>query len=253
MIRPSGPGAAIDHGLVPITFSRPPHGAIAGLAFVVRTATQPSRAARRVNPAIARRSGLTPSELITLERLMAGPVGFAELHSPRAMTRVLTMLVEVAIVSVAMDRMSSWPAAVRLLAWMVFVGATLRPPPAPPSRRVAARRSLWCASTVSRYFALLGTGVVAGFFALGFFADTERVSFHWPLPGYLALLPLVTTQTVSRPWFWALPFLFTFIGGVFADILETRYRKLFLTLTGLILATQAAACITVLNAIAHQT
>ena len=37
------------------------------------------RAARRVNPAIARRSGLTPSELITLERLMAGPVGFAEL------------------------------------------------------------------------------------------------------------------------------------------------------------------------------
>ncbi|WP_238398387.1 hypothetical protein [Edaphobacter sp. 12200R-103] len=69
----------------------------------------------------------------------------------------------------------------------------------------------------------------------------------------LALLPLVTTQTVARPWFWALPFLFTFIGGVFADILETRYRKLFLTLTGLILATQAVACITVLNAIAHQT
>jgi hypothetical protein len=32
---------------------------------------------------------------------------------------------------------------------------------------------------------------VLGFFALGFFADTERVSFHWPLPGYLALLPLL--------------------------------------------------------------
>ena len=30
-----------------------------------------------------------------------------------------------------------------------------------------------------------------GFFVLGFFADTERVSFHWPLPGYLALLPLL--------------------------------------------------------------
>ena len=40
--RPSGPGAAIDHGLVPSTFSRPPHGAMAGLALVVRTATQPS-------------------------------------------------------------------------------------------------------------------------------------------------------------------------------------------------------------------
>jgi hypothetical protein len=74
-----------------------------------------------------------------------------------------------------------------------------------------------------------------------------------PLLMALALFPLVTTQTLSRPWFWALPFLFTFIGGVFADILETGYRKLFLTLTGLILATQAAACITVLNAIAHQT
>ena len=30
-----------------------------------------------------------------------------------------------------------------------------------------------------------------GFFVLGFFADTERVSFHWPLPGYVALLPLL--------------------------------------------------------------
>src|SRR4051812_10142153 len=47
--RPSGPGAAIDHGLVPSTFCRPPHGAMAGLALVVRTATTPSRAARRVD------------------------------------------------------------------------------------------------------------------------------------------------------------------------------------------------------------
>jgi 4-amino-4-deoxy-L-arabinose transferase-like glycosyltransferase len=43
----------------------------------------------------------------------------------------------------------------------------------------------------TRYLALLGSLVVLGFFALGFFADTERVSFHWPLPGYLALVPLV--------------------------------------------------------------
>jgi hypothetical protein len=28
-------------------------------------------------------------------------------------------------------------------------------------------------------------------FALGFFADTERISYHWPLPGYVALLPLL--------------------------------------------------------------
>jgi hypothetical protein len=43
----------------------------------------------------------------------------------------------------------------------------------------------------TRYFAYLGGLVVLGFFILGFFADTERVSFHWPLPGYLALLPLL--------------------------------------------------------------
>ncbi|HEY2041020.1 MAG TPA: hypothetical protein VGG95_15220 [Edaphobacter sp.] len=73
-----------------------------------------------------------------------------------------------------------------------------------------------------------------------------------PLLVTLALFPLVTTQTVSRPWLWALPFLFTFLGGVFADILETRYRRLFLALTGLILMTQAALCISMLNVIAHQ-
>lgn len=43
----------------------------------------------------------------------------------------------------------------------------------------------------ARYFAWLGALVVLGFFALGFLADTERVSFHWPLPGYIALLPLL--------------------------------------------------------------
>lgn len=42
-----------------------------------------------------------------------------------------------------------------------------------------------------RYLALCGSMIVLGFLALGFFADRERVSFHWPLPGYLALLPLV--------------------------------------------------------------
>ena len=44
--------------------------------------------------------------------------------------------------------------------------------------------------------------IVLGFLALGFFADRERVSFHWPLPGYLALLPLVPAQLArwSRGW-----------------------------------------------------
>lgn len=73
-----------------------------------------------------------------------------------------------------------------------------------------------------------------------------------PLLMAIALFPIVTTQTVTRPWLWALPFLFTFLGGVFADVLESRYRKLFLALTGLVLVTQALLCLSLLPAIAHQ-
>jgi hypothetical protein len=67
----------------------------------------------------------------------------------------------------------------------------------------------------------------------------------------LALAPLVTTQTVTAPWLWALPFLFTFIGGVFADALETRHRKLFLVLTGAVLAAQAMECMGTLAMVAR--
>ncbi|MEO6155304.1 MAG: glycosyltransferase family 39 protein [Thermomonas sp.] len=57
---------------------------------------------------------------------------------------------------------------------------------------VAGWRSLTIRGTdASRYLALCGSLIVLGFLALGFFADRERVSFHWPLPGYVALLPLV--------------------------------------------------------------
>ena len=72
-----------------------------------------------------------------------------------------------------------------------------------------------------------------------------------PLMMVLLLFPLVTTQTVSRPWLWALPFLFTFVGGVFADALETRQRRLFLGLSGAILLTQAMLCLALLPEIAR--
>ncbi|WP_213803954.1 hypothetical protein [Granulicella sp. dw_53] len=68
-----------------------------------------------------------------------------------------------------------------------------------------------------------------------------------PLLITLLLLPLTTTQNVTAPWLWALPFLFTFVGGVFADVLETRQRKLFLSLTGLTLVAQALICVTSLK------
>jgi hypothetical protein len=56
---------------------------------------------------------------------------------------------------------------------------------------------------------------------------------------------------VSQPWLWGLPFLFTFLGGVFADVLEMRQRKMFLVLSGAVLLTQAMICLTLLPAIAR--
>ncbi len=72
-----------------------------------------------------------------------------------------------------------------------------------------------------------------------------------PLLMAAVLFPVVVTQVVALPWLWALPFLFTFLGGVFADALETKYRKMFLALTGMVLVTQALICLTVLPGIAR--
>ncbi|SNS27946.1 hypothetical protein SAMN05421770_101317 [Granulicella rosea] len=72
-----------------------------------------------------------------------------------------------------------------------------------------------------------------------------------PLLMVLLLAPIVTTQNVTQPWLWALPFLFTFIGGVFADVLETKHRKLFLALTGMILVAQASVCVATLSLLAR--
>ncbi len=49
-----------------------------------------------------------------------------------------------------------------------------------------------------RYFGMLGAVSTLGFFVLGFFADVERVSFHWTLPGYLALI--VAVPMLLRRW-----------------------------------------------------
>ncbi|QIL21000.1 glycosyltransferase family 39 protein [Thermomonas sp. HDW16] len=70
---------------------------------------------------------------------------------------------------------------------------------------VAAWRGVRDAKPATRYLALSGAMIVLGFLALGFFSDRERVSFHWPLPGYLALLPLVPAvlSRWSRGWRFA--------------------------------------------------
>jgi hypothetical protein len=116
---------------------------------------------------------------------------------------------------------------------------------------------LWFSLAGVRSFAVspLNTPIlIATAVAIVLYLSTRRSRYFGntaPLLMLLALAPLITTQTVTAPWLWALPFLFTFLGGVFADALETRYRKLFLTLTGAILAAQALECFTALPLLAR--
>jgi hypothetical protein len=96
--------------------------------------------------------------------------------------------------------------------------------------------------------------VVATLVALLLYVLTRRCRYFGntaPLIMVLLLFPLITTQTVSQPWVWALPFLFTFVGGVFADVLEMRQRKMFLALSGTILLLQAVLCLSLLPEIAR--
>lgn len=83
--------------------------------------------------------------------------------------------------------------------WFIAIQSLLVTPLLFVALAVAGWRGQRSAVSASRYFALLGGLLVLGFFVLGFFADTQRVSFHWPLPGYLALLPLLPAVLASWP------------------------------------------------------
>ena len=106
----------------------------------------------------------------------------------------------------------------------------------------------WFSLEAARNFATTpgNAGImVATAVALVVYVTTRRSRYFGntaPLLMVLVLAPLYTSQVVSAPWLWALPFLFTFVGGVFADMLETRQRKLFLLLSGAVVVTQAALC-----------
>jgi hypothetical protein len=64
-----------------------------------------------------------------------------------------------------------------------------------------------------------------------------------PLLCALILLGLVTTGTPATPSLWALPFLLTFIGGVFADAYESPHSRLALAAGAAIVALQAVFCV----------
>jgi len=68
-----------------------------------------------------------------------------------------------------------------------------------------------------------------------------------PLLVAAPLMLLVTTGVSSQPWLWALPFLIAFVGGVFADALETRWRRTFIWASGVVLVSQAILCVASLS------
>lgn len=64
-----------------------------------------------------------------------------------------------------------------------------------------------------------------------------------PLICFIALVLLVTRGVSGSPWLWALPFLLTFVGGVFADACESERRKVFIAAAASLVILQIVVCI----------
>ena len=64
-----------------------------------------------------------------------------------------------------------------------------------------------------------------------------------PLFCFLALVLLVMTGAPGSPWLWSLPFLLTFVGGVFADAYEGPRGRLAIAAAAAILLLQAVFCV----------
>jgi len=116
---------------------------------------------------------------------------------------------------------------------------------------------LWLSLDNARHFFADITNApitIAAVIALILFAGVKRSRYFGntaPLLVALSLFPLITTQVISQPWLWALPFLFTFTAGVFSDALETKHRKLFLGLSAALIVTQALLCLATLPTLAQ--
>jgi hypothetical protein len=105
---------------------------------------------------------------------------------------------------------------------------------------------IWFSLQPGRYWLLSlpnSAVTLAAATALLLYLPTRRSRYFGnTVPLLLALLffTLITPGIASEPTLWALPFLFTFIAGVFADFLETRYRPVLLGVAGSLLILEVA-------------
>jgi hypothetical protein len=99
-----------------------------------------------------------------------------------------------------------------------------------------------------RFFTTMGNAgiTVATCAALALYLGLRRTRYFGnttPLLCALFLMVLVMTGAPGSPWLWALPFLFTFIGGVFADAYESPRGRLALAAGGAIVLLQVVFCL----------
>jgi hypothetical protein len=108
---------------------------------------------------------------------------------------------------------------------------------------------LWFSLDPARHFfsSLGNAGItIAAGAALLLYVALRRFRYFGntaPLLCFLLVVPLITTGVRSTPWLWALAFLLTFIGGVFADAYDTPRRKLALAAAGALVLLQAVFCV----------
>ncbi len=98
-----------------------------------------------------------------------------------------------------------------------------------------------------RFFSTLGNaGITLATAAAGVLFLGLRKSWYFgnaaPLFCAVAIGVLVMTGAPGSPWLWALPFLLTFIGGVFADAYEGPRGRLVMCAAGAIVLLQAVFC-----------
>jgi len=99
-----------------------------------------------------------------------------------------------------------------------------------------------------RFFSALGNAgiTIAATAALMLYLGLRRSRYFGnsvPLICASILVTLTMTGTPGSPWLWALPFLLTFIGGVFADAYESEQGRLAMAAAGAIVLLQAVFCV----------
>ena len=99
-----------------------------------------------------------------------------------------------------------------------------------------------------RFFGTLTNGgvTVAVCAALVLYLTTRRSRYFGnttPLLCAIVCMVLVMTGSQGSPWLWALPFLLTFVGGVFADAYEGPRGRMALSAGAAILLLQSVLCI----------